>query len=148
MAKDKQTNPTKNRSKKGKTTKVLVKRREEQERTTTAKARFLSVFMAKGNNISESCKAAAIARCVYYEWLHKDPDFKQAVADAKEALYDFAETSLIAAMQDGNFQAIKFFLINKAKQRGWQETTTIQQQHSGGIEIIHTYEPPPKKVKE
>ena len=127
-----------------KTTKTPTKK-GEQERTIDAKARFLSVFMTKANNISESVKAAGISRDVYYQWLRKDSKFKQAVADAKEALYDFAETALIKAIQDGNFPAIKFFLINKAHDRGWQETTNITHDMGGKVEIIHHYDVPPKK---
>ena len=131
----KPTNPTKTPTKK------------VQERTVDAKARFLTVFISKANNISESCKAAAINRDTYYDWIKKDSEFKKAVADAKEALYDFAETALVKAMQDGNFQAIKFYLINKAKQRGWQETTNITGNVDTKVEIVHHYKPPPKKRK-
>lgn len=117
-------------------------------RTIDSKARFLSVFIAKANNISESCKAAAIDRGTYYQWIAKDLVFKSAVAEAQEALYDFAETALMKAIQDGNFQAIKFYLINKAKDRGWQETTNIAPPVGVAIQIIHHYIKPPLKKKE
>ena len=133
----KSTKPTKNPIK-----------RHDQKRTVDAKARFLSVFNSKANNISESCKAAGVCRDIYYDWIRKDIVFKNAVKDAQEALYDFAETALIKSIQDGNFQAIKFYLINKAKDRGWQETTTISPNVGVEVKIVHHYEKPPKKIKE
>lgn len=108
----------------------------ERESTTQNKAMFLVVFHNKAGNIYESCKAIGISREGYYEWLKKDEVFKTAVKEIKESLVDFAESKLIECVQNGQFQAIKWYLENKGKHRGWRNTPEDKPPEQVKIEVI------------
>ena len=100
------------------------------------KERFLRVLAKKALNISEACRAVGIGRATFYRWLKKDPRFKEAYEELREALVDFAEAQLIKKMLEGDTKAIIFFLRSKGKDRGWVERT----------EHLHGGSDPPLKV--
>lgn len=93
---------------------------------TLKKQTFLAKMKATLGNITASCQAADIARKTYYEWIEKDPDFKQAVEDINEESVDFAESSLKQQIKDGDTTATIFYLKTKGKKRGYVEKTETE----------------------
>ena len=76
-------------------------------------------------NVTESCKAADIARKTYYEWYNNDPDFRDAIDAIAESCIDYAESSLMQQIKDGNPTSTIFYLKTKGKKRGYIETQEL-----------------------
>ena len=76
-------------------------------------------------NITASCEAAQIARTTYYDWYEKDPDFRAAIDAIAESCIDFAESSLLQQIKDGNPTSTIFYLKTKGKKRGYVETQEL-----------------------
>lgn len=92
---------------------------------TLKKKAFLAKMETTLGNITASCKAANINRSTYYDWMEKDPKFKQAVEELAEANIDFAESCLKQQIKDGNTTATIFYLKTKGKSRGYIETHEV-----------------------
>lgn len=89
------------------------------------KKAFLAKMETTLGNITDSCKAANIARSTYYEWMEKDPKFAADVNELAEANIDFAESCLKQQIKDGNTTATIFYLKTKGKARGYIETNEV-----------------------
>lgn len=76
-------------------------------------------------NITASSEAAGINRCTYYDWYEKDADFRAAIDAISESCIDFAESSLMQQIKDGNPTSTIFYLKTKGKKRGYVETAEI-----------------------
>lgn len=76
-------------------------------------------------NITASCEAAQIARTTYYDWYEKDPKFRAAIDAIAESCIDFAESSLMQQIKDGNPTSTIFYLKTKGKKRGYIETQEL-----------------------
>ena len=72
-------------------------------------------------NVTASCEAADIARTTYYDWYEKDADFRAAIDAISESCIDFAESSLMQQIKDGNPTSTIFYLKTKGKKRGYVE---------------------------
>ena len=96
---------------------------------TKANAYKKNVFVEKMKktlgNITASSEAAGINRCTYYEWYEKDPDFRAAIDAISESCIDFAESSLMQQIKDGNPTSTIFYLKTKGKKRGYIETQEL-----------------------
>ena len=96
---------------------------------TKANAYKKKVFVEKMKktlgNITASSEAAGINRCTYYEWYEKDADFRAAIDAISESCIDFAESSLMQQIKDGNPTSTIFYLKTKGKKRGYIETQEI-----------------------
>ncbi len=57
------------------------------------------------------------SRATYYRWRKDDPEFAkdcdEAIGEGVELVSDLAETKLISAIKDGDFNAIRFWLKNR-----------------------------------
>lgn len=84
------------------------------------------VFEKKACNISATCASLGITRQTFYNWLERFPEIAQKVEDAREGLVDFAETQLISKINDGDLNAITFFLRAKGKERGYGDSKKIE----------------------
>jgi hypothetical protein len=76
-------------------------------------------------NITASCEAAQIARTTYYDWYEKDAKFRAAIDAIAESCIDFAESSLMQQIKDGNPTSTIFYLKTKGKKRGYIETQEL-----------------------
>lgn len=76
-------------------------------------------------NVTASCEAAQIARTTYYDWYEKDPEFRAAIDAIAESCIDFAESSLLQQIKDGNPTSTIFYLKTKGKKRGYVETQEL-----------------------
>ena len=86
---------------------------------------WLEAFKANLFNVTEACKKVEIDRSTYYRWLENDPDFVQAVQDAREEKIDFIEDQLLERISSGDTTAIIFALKTLAKHRGYVERQEI-----------------------
>lgn len=96
---------------------------------TKANAYKKKVFVEKMKktlgNITASSEAAGINRCTYYEWYEKDAEFRAAIDSIAESCIDFAESSLMQQIKDGNPTSTIFYLKTKGKKRGYIETQEL-----------------------
>jgi len=64
-----------------------------------------------------SQQAGLPSRATYYRWRKDDPDFAkacdEAIGEGVELISDLAETKLVSAIKDGDFNAIRFWLKNR-----------------------------------
>jgi len=86
---------------------------------------FIKRYFEKTGNVSVLCKELNINRGTYYQWMKKDPVFKQAIEDEREGLIDFVESKAFNLINDKNPTMIIFFLKTQAKKRGYIETVGI-----------------------
>lgn len=98
-----------------------------KQKTAANKKAFLEALSAKGGNVTMACKEIGIDRSAYYNWMEKDPKFKQKVEEVNESMIDFAESALKKQIQDGNVTAIIFFLKTRGRERGYVEKVQIDQ---------------------
>ena len=86
---------------------------------------WLEAYKANLFNVTEACKVIEIDRSTYYRWLENDPDFGQAVQEAREEKLDFIEDQLLEKIAEGDTTAIIFALKTLAKHRGYVERQEI-----------------------
>ncbi|MBA7569204.1 hypothetical protein ES695_11575 [Candidatus Atribacteria bacterium 1244-E10-H5-B2] len=117
------------------------------ERTNrTKKDLFLKAYESNMGHISKACGASNIGRQTYYDWIEKDPKFKQAVENIEEGFIDLAECALRKNIKKRMQRAIEFYLCNKKKGE-YSNTFKGEITGAGGgpveiFEIIKTYEQP------
>lgn len=96
-------------------------------------------------NVSKTCASVPIDRSTFYDWIKTDPDFAQAIEDAKESLIDEVEDILLKKIRgfehtikrekvdkEGNvivynntfyfppcYASVKLFLDAQARHRGF-----------------------------
>ena len=105
------------------------------KKTLRKKKLFLEIWYKKGLNISETCKSVGIHRSTYARWRKDDEIFDEACAELEESLVDFGESKLLECVRDKHFPAIKFYLCNKGKVRGWKDTTRVETAYSEPLKI-------------
>lgn len=90
--------------------------------------------------VTTACKIVGIGRNTHYEWLKKDPEYKQSIEESGEIALDFAESQLHKRIQAGSDTAIIFFLKTQGKKRGYVERQEIQQKQDENIivEIVRS----------
>ena len=88
--------------------------------------------------ITKAAAAAEISRQTFYDWLNNDPEFKEAIDNAKPEDYflDFVEDMFLQLIKQGNTAATIFALKTKGKGRGYVEQTNIHQTIESLPEII------------
>ena len=101
-------------------------KKKMDKRSKRARQRaWIGAFKAKLFNVTEACNKIGIDRSTYYRWLESDPDFGQAVQDAREEKIDFIEDQLLERISSGDTTAIIFALKTLAKHRGYVERQEI-----------------------
>ncbi|MBU1557790.1 hypothetical protein KKC45_02405 [Patescibacteria group bacterium] len=87
--------------------------RTDQER------KILLKQLRKTPVVQIACEKSGIPRATYYRWRKSNKKFKEesdkSLNDGKKMINDLAESQLITAIKDKNFQAIKFWLTNHHK---------------------------------
>jgi len=97
---------------------------------------FIQRYFPTTGNISAICRELKIDRGTYYQWMEKDPTFKQAILDEQEGLIDFVESKAFNLINDKNPTMIIFFLKTKAKHRGYIETLVIGGDEKRPVRLI------------
>lgn len=106
------------------------------------KSSALEAYRKSMGNIAHACRTVGIVRQTFYNWMENDPEFAQAVDDAKEEAIDVVETQLMKLINEGNVVAILFFLKTRAKARGYVERSELTGPEGRKIEVTHTYRLP------
>lgn len=75
---------------------------------------FPEMFKNKACNVSETCKSLGIARKTWYLSIERDDILKEYIDDVRCRQLEFVECYLMEQIKGGNFQATKFYLINKS----------------------------------
>ena len=124
------------------------KKPENNAYRANALKKLVETYRRKGCNISATCEALGISRETFYEWCDKFPHIKQGIEAAQESLVDYADTKLMEKVQEGNMQALQFFLKAKGKKRGFDESRKIEVGGIGGEPIVRTVFVSEKKKQE
>ena len=93
--------------------------KQNMDSTIFKKKKLLKVLEKTLGVIQPACRIARVNRQTFYNWLKSDSQFKEDYQDVLERSLDFAETSLLHLIADGNTRAIIFFLSHKGKHRGY-----------------------------
>jgi len=89
--------------------------------TKEDKIRYIEVLSKNKGLVSYACVQTGIARRTIYKWLTEDEDFKALFLEVRETCGDWGERMLMDRMQEGDTNAIKFFLAKKYRDRGYGE---------------------------
>jgi len=95
-------------------------------KTDSKKEQMLEALERSLGIVTTACNAIGINRATHYDWLKKDPDYKQAVQAIDGRVLDFAESHLHKLIKEGNPAATIFFLKTKGKGRGYVERQEIE----------------------
>jgi hypothetical protein len=95
--------------------KVVIAKMKERQNL------FLTILENKAGNITKACKAINIDRGTFYYWMAEDIEFHGRYLEVREALIDFAESTLLTLIKDKQPAATIFFLKTQAKHRGYTE---------------------------
>jgi len=75
--------------------------------------------------VTTACKMTGIHRDTFYEWLKKDPKFRDKVEAIGDVALDFAESQLFEQIKEHNAASTIFYLKTKGKRRGYIERQEI-----------------------
>jgi len=98
---------------------------KEQLGTKTAKLKMLSALEKTLGIVTGALKIAEVGRTTYYEWMKHDEVFNSKVKDLDNLALDFAESSLMKQIKEGNHSSTQFLLKNKGKARGYGDKLDI-----------------------
>ena len=93
--------------------------------TKKRKQLLLSTLKKSSGIVSFACEQANVSRQSYYDWIAKDPKFKQACDDIREVADDHIEHALMKKIRDGDTAAIIFSCKTRLKNRGYSERQEI-----------------------
>ena len=96
-----------------------MKETKEQIGTKNAKLRMLSALEKTLGIVTGALKIAEVGRTTYYEWMKHDEVFNAKVKAMDNLVLDFAESSLMKQIKEGNHSSTQFLLKNKGKGRGY-----------------------------
>jgi len=105
------------------------------ERIAKKKEKFIKYYILNKCNIHIACQKTRITRGTYRNWCHNDPEFKERLDDAEEALFDWVEDKLLEQIDVGELKAIMFFLKTKAKSRGYIERNEYTGSDNGPLKV-------------
>lgn len=94
-------------------------------KTEQQKIIFLEALKKNLYIVTAACEQTGIGRTTYYDWLRKDPKFKEKVDEAQEIQLDFVETQLIKKIKEGSERSIIFYMKHKGKKRGYTDSLDI-----------------------
>jgi len=98
---------------------------KEQIGTKNAKLRMLSALEKTLGIVTGALKIAEVGRTTYYEWMKHDEVFNAKVKAMDNLVLDFAESSLMKQIKEGNHSSTQFLLKNKGKVRGYGDKLDI-----------------------
>lgn len=84
-----------------------------------ARKKLLQAVTNSGGIVSTVAKRLGCDWLTAKRRVDEDPIIATIFASEKEEMLDMAESGLLGAVQDGDLQAIKFYLMTKGKERGY-----------------------------
>lgn len=147
----KKTTPKK-RTPRKKTTETKPKRLTGAARTAHNKKAFLSALKKSLGIITTAAEETGVGRRTVYEWIEKDSNFAEEVAEIEELAVDYVESKLferikgvtIGKMVEGELKvyetppdttSIIFYLKTKGKARGYIEKQEVDLNHLNGLTL-------------
>lgn len=103
--------------------------------TDQRKVEMLKALEKTLGNVTRACRMVGIVRQTHYNWMEKDPDYREAAESVEDILLDFAEDQLLKQIRDGNTVATIFFLKTKGKRRGYVEKQELSGGDGEGVNI-------------
>ena len=85
---------------------------------TKEQAEFLDVLEKSLGVVSLALQKTGVKRSEFNEWL-ENIFFKERFMDTRESSIDYVENQLMKQINDGNIQAITFYLKTIGKERGY-----------------------------
>ena len=86
-------------------------------------------------NVTKSAEKTGIERCTHYDWLTRDPAYKEAFDNIEDFQVDFYESALNQLVKDKTPSAIIFALKCKGKSRGWVERQEVEQVGDNSVRV-------------
>jgi len=102
-----------------------MEKKTDQNRTKIAKVEMLKALEKNLGIVTNAIKMADIGRTQYYTWLKEDPEFADKVKELDNLALDFAESSLMKQIKEGNHSSTQFLLKHKGKSRGYGDKLDI-----------------------
>lgn len=82
-----------------------------------------------GGSFYGACAKLKVGYSTAFIWRNEDPEWAKQIDAARtladEVGGDFAEGKLMSCIQDGDFQAIKYYLSTRHKKRGYTERQEV-----------------------
>lgn len=101
-----------------------------------------SIFFNFGN-VTASYKQCGISPKFHVMWLHDNQSYKEYYQICQESVIDSVEQALIElAVEERNFSAIKYYLDNKATERGYNKQITNSQDSKDQVQFIISFNGP------
>lgn len=82
----------------------------KQDKTDTRKKEIIKAMENCHGFVSDACRLAGVNRNTYYDYYMKDPAFKEAVDDIREANIDFAENQLFKLIKGVEIEDTEIFV--------------------------------------
>ena len=89
------------------------------------KKKMYDALVSNLNVVTSAARNVGIDRTTHYLWMNNDDNYRHWVSQIDEITVDFAETSLLKQIREGNTTATIFFLKTKAKHRGYIERSEV-----------------------
>jgi len=105
-----------------------------QQNTAVKKEAMISALEKCLGVVTNAARMAQIDRSTHHRWLKEDQSYAERVDSICEMCIDFAESSLLKQVKDGNTTATIFYLKTKGKERGYVEKQEVE--HSGSMNMI------------
>lgn len=86
------------------------------------KKAFIYAMIENLGVVSKAVESSKIPMRTHYQWLEDDENYRNAIAQVKEVVLDFAEHALHNLVKQGNVTAIIWLLKTQGKKRGYIET--------------------------
>lgn len=110
------------------------------------KVTFLKALENGMGIVSNAIEACNIPRAKYLVWYNNDDEFAKMVTQIQEKQIDFVESKLLEKINNGDTQAILFYLKTKGKERGYSEKQQIDDNKNVVINISALMPKKSKKV--
>lgn len=92
--------------------------------------------LARGLTRSDAATLAGTTRQTLKNYRDKDPSFAEAETEAETQACELVEEALFEAAKQGNVEAIKLWLFNRAPER-WKPAQKLQLEISGQVDHMH-----------
>ncbi len=115
-----------------------------ESQLSTRKKAFISALKSTLGIVTRAAEKSGIDRDCHYKWMREDAKYKEAVADLDNLVIDFAETSLMNQIKEGNTAATIFILKCRGKKRGYVERDPNASQEDGSnlASFLKAMQPP------
>lgn len=113
-----------------------MRRGNRPKELRVSKQEILDAIPKSGGILTVIARRAGISTRSLYDYRIKWPEINEAIKDAEDETIDMAESQLVDLVKMGNLKAIRYFLDNRGKKRGWGQRQNIQLESNMPIQPI------------